>query len=44
MEKNLPANAETQEIGVQSLGLEESLEEGVATHFGTLAWKIPYTE
>ena len=44
MVKNLPANAETQELGVQSLGLEESLEEGVATHFGTLAWKIPWTE
>ena len=44
MVKNLPANAETQEIGVQSLGLEESLEEGVATHFGTLAWKIPWME
>ena len=36
--KNLPAVQETQ---VQSLGQEDSLEKGVATHFGILAWRIP---
>ena len=35
--KNLPAVQETQ---VQSLGQEDSLEKGVATHFSTLAWRI----
>ena len=39
--KNLPAVQETQ---VQSLGQEDSLEKGVATHFGILAWRIPWTE
>ena len=39
--KNLPANAET---WVQSLGREEPLEEGVATHSRILAWRIPRTE
>ena len=29
---------------VQCLGLEDALEEGTATHFGTLAWRIPLTE
>ena len=29
---------------VQSLGLEDSLEEGMATHCSTLAWRIPMTE
>ena len=39
--KNLPAMQETQ---VQSLGGEEPLEEGMATHSRTLAWRIPWTE
>ena len=30
-----------QKIGVQSLGWEDPLEEGMATHFSMLAWKIP---
>ena len=38
MVKNLPAVRET---WVQSLGWEDSLEEGVATHSSILAWKIP---
>ena len=38
--KNLPA---TQEIWVQSLGQEDPLEKEMATHSGTLAWKIPWT-
>ena len=29
---------------VQSLGWEDPLEEGMATHFGILAWRIPWTE
>ena len=29
---------------VQSLGQEDSLEKGMATHSGILAWKIPWTE
>ena len=29
---------------VRSLGGEDPLEEGVATHSSTLAWKIPWTE
>ena len=31
-------------MGVQSLGQEEPLEKEMATHPGTLAWKIPWTE
>ena len=33
-----------QETWVRSLGQEDPLEEGVATHSSTLAWKIPWTE
>ena len=39
--KHLPAMQETQ---VQSLGQEDPLEEEMATHSSTLAWKIPWTE
>ena len=39
--KNLPAMQETQ---VQSLGREDPLEKGMATHSRTLAWRIPWTE
>ena len=39
--KCLPAMRETQ---VQSLGREDPLEEEMATHSSTLAWKIPWTE
>ena len=38
MVKNLPAMWET---WVQSLGWEDSLEEGMATHCSILAWRIP---
>ena len=41
MVKNLPA---VQEIQVQSLGQEDPLEKEMATHFGILAWEIPWTE
>ena len=36
--KNLPA---MQMIQVQSLGREDPLEKGMATHSSILAWKIP---
>ena len=39
MVKNLPAMQETQETGVQSLGWEEPLEEGMAAHSSILAWR-----
>ena len=39
--KNLPAMQETQ---VQSLGWEDPLEKGMATHSSILAWRIPWTE
>ena len=29
---------------VQSLGWEDPLEKGMATHSSTLAWRIPWTE
>ena len=32
------------ETGVQSLGQEDPLEEGMATHSSILAWRIPWTE
>ena len=35
---------ETPEIWVQCLGWEDPLEEGMATHYSILAWKIPRTE
>jgi len=31
------------EIWVQSLGWEDPLEKGTATHSGILAWRIPWT-
>ena len=33
-----------QETQVRSLGWEDVLEEGMATHSSTLAWRIPLTE
>ena len=42
--KNLPAMQETQEMLVQSLGSENPLEEGMATLYGILARRIPWTE
>ena len=35
---------ETQETWVCSLGRENPLEEGMATHSSLLAWRIPWTE
>ena len=41
MVKTLPAVQETQ---VQSLGWEDPLEKGMATHSCVLAWRMPWTE
>ena len=41
MVKNLPA---MQETWVQSLGWEDPLEKGMATHSSILAWRITWTE
>ena len=41
MVKNLPARQETQ---VPSLGGEDPLEKGMATHSNIPAWRIPWTE
>ena len=35
---------EMQETGVQSLGWEDPLGKGMATHSSILAYKIPWTE
>ena len=34
---------ETQETWVRSLGWEDALEKGMATHSSILAWEIPWT-
>ena len=41
MIKNMLARQET---WVRSLGWEDPLEEGMATHSSILAWRIPWTE
>ena len=41
MVKDLPSVQETQ---VQSLGREDFLEKGMATHTSILVWRIPWTE
>ena len=38
--KNLPAMWET---WIRPLGQEDPLEQGTATHFSILAWRIPWT-
>ena len=42
--KNIPTNAGDMRIQAQSLGQEDPLEEGKATHSSILAWRIPWTE
>ena len=47
MVKSLPANAgdiKKKKMHVPSLGREDPLEEGMATHSGILAWRVPWTE
>ena len=41
MAKNLPA---MQQTWVQTLGQEDTLEKGMATHSRILAWRIPWAE
>ena len=41
MVKNMPAKQET---WVRSLGWEDPLEKGMATHSSILAWRLPWTE
>ena len=41
MVKNLPPMQETQ---VRSLGQEDPLEKGLASHSSILAWRIPWTK
>jgi len=41
MVKNSPA---MQETWVQSLGQEDPLDKGMATHSSILAWRIPWTK
>ena len=42
--KDLAAVQELQEMQVQSLGWEESLEEDIATYSSILIWRIPWRE
>ena len=44
MVKNPAAMQETKEVWARSLGQEDPLEEGQATHSNVLAWRIPWTE
>ena len=41
---NRPAMQEPREMQARSLGQEGPLEEEMATHSSTLAWRIPWTE
>ena len=38
------AGAGDEETQLWSLGREDALEEGMATHLSSLAWRIPWTE
>ena len=42
--ENQLTNVRDIESPVQSLGQEDPLEEGMATHSSILAWRIPWTE
>ena len=44
MVKNPSTMQESQETQVQSLGREDPLEEGTATHSSIIAWRTPWTE
>ena len=44
MVKNPSAMQESQETRVRSLGWEDPLKEETATHSGTFAWRISWTE
>ena len=38
---NLPS---VQQMQVLSMGWEDPLEQGMVTHYSSLAWRIPWTE
>ena len=42
--KNLLPVQEMKEMRVRSLGQEDPLEKGMATHSSILAWEMPWTE
>ena len=42
--KNLFVMQETHEMLLQSMGWEDPLEDGMATHSSVLAWRTPWTE
>ena len=42
--KNLLANAGDRRDVIGSWGQDDPLEEGTATHFSILAWRVPWTE
>ena len=44
MVKNSSANAGDKRDAVRSLGPEDPLEEGMASHSSVLAWRVPWTE
>ena len=44
MVKNHPANVGDIRYRVRSLGQEDLLGEGMATHSSILAWRIPWTQ
>ena len=44
MVKNSSVNGSRSKRQVQSLGQEDPLEEGMATHSSILAWRLPQTE
>ena len=44
MLRTRPSVQETHEMQVRSLGWEDPLEEGMATHSRILAWRIPWPE
>ena len=44
MAQTLKNPSATQETRVQSLGREDPLEKGMATHSSILTWRIPWTE
>ena len=44
MVKNQPAGTGDAKMWVQSLGQEDPLEKGMATHSSILVWRIPWIE
>ena len=44
MDLTVKSLTEMQETRVQSLGWEDPLKKGMATHSSILAWRIPWTE